>query len=175
MGFICSWGVSLVGAFTLSLGSSGMWPLWKRDCSDGQEKLCQELSKAALRQNLQHYSTVLLFKVWVSVSSLNFTKSPLFGLVAQTDFPPKLCLSYLLSSLVCALTSSSLSTSQVFCGCSQAGCFCLRVHSCADFYPQLFLCICQSHICRVALRKKKKKSNKPQMFRFILNIKTFSA
>lgn len=46
MGFIWSCGVSLVGAFTLSLGSSGMWPLWKTDHSDRQEKLCQELSKA---------------------------------------------------------------------------------------------------------------------------------
>lgn len=43
--------------------------------------------KQPLRQNLKHYSTVLLFKVWVSVSSLKFTKTPVFGLVAEADFP----------------------------------------------------------------------------------------
>lgn len=46
MGFICSCGVSLVGVFTLSLGSSGMWPLWKTHHSDRQEKLCRGLGKA---------------------------------------------------------------------------------------------------------------------------------
>jgi len=45
MGFICSCGVSLVGVFTLSLGSSGTWPLWKRDHPDRQEKLHPKLSQ----------------------------------------------------------------------------------------------------------------------------------
>lgn len=84
MGFICSWGVSLVGAFTLSLGSSGMWPLWKTDCSDRQEKLCQQLSPAAKAVPETEPAALLCC---ISVSSLKFTNTPVFGLVAQTDFP----------------------------------------------------------------------------------------
>lgn len=151
MGFIWSCGVSLVGVFTLSLGSSGMWPLWKTDHSDRQEELCQELHKPGKAVPWGRKCSVSLFVMMLRTDFLSsFTHE-------------RRCLYYLPSFSVCAWTSSSPSTSQSSCGCSQVGCSCLEVHSLAGFYPQLSLCISQTHTCRVALEKqtgeKKKKSN----------------
>lgn len=149
MGFIWSCGVSLVGVFTLSLGSSGMWPLWKTDHSDRQEELCQELHKPGKAVPWGRKCSVSLFVMMIRTDFLSsFTHE-------------RRCLYYLPSFSVCAWTSSSPSTSQSSCGCSQVGCSCLEVHSLAGFYPQLSLCISQTHTCKVALEKqtgeKKKK------------------